>query len=112
MWDFYVAAAAAAGVAKADVGLQIEAEYGVPWTYLPVPATERKGPEVERQKAAYKERSLELKRQLLKRSKEARKVIPVDERGEPVWNEAKNGQFTVLVVKIDKEKGLEEFGRV
>lgn len=43
---------------------------------------------------------------------ETRSFIPVDARGEPVWDEAKNGEFYVIVVKIGKERGLQELGRV
>lgn len=43
---------------------------------------------------------------------EARKYIPVDEKGEPIWREEVNGEFVVIVMKIDKGRGLNEFGRV
>lgn len=43
---------------------------------------------------------------------EARAVTPVDSRGELIWDDAKNGQFVLIVVKIDKDQGLLEFGRV
>ena len=111
IWDFYVAAAAIAGVPKADVGLQLEAEYGVPWTYLPTPATEMTGPEAAHKKALHKQKSLQMKRAMLKTA-EGRRIIPVDDRGEPIWDEAKNGQFALIVVRIDKNEGLQEFGRV
>ena len=105
IWDFYVAAAAIAGVPKTDVGLQIEAEYGVPWTYLPTPATEETGPKAAHRKALFKQKSLQMKRAMLKHP-EGKKYIPVDNRGEPIWNEAKNGQFALIVVRIDKSEGL------
>jgi len=41
-----------------------------------------------------------------------RNYIPVDARGQNVWDEVKNGEFVVLVVKIDKGRGLQAFGRV
>lgn len=53
--------------------------------------------------------TMKMQRQMLKHS-EGRKYIPVDARGEPIWNEAKNGEFCVLLVKIDKGRGLQEFG--
>ena len=111
IWDFYVAAAAIAGIPKTDVGLQIEAEYGVPWTYLPTPATEETGPTAAHRKAVFKQKSLDMKRAMLKLP-DGKKYIPVDDRGEPIWDEAKNGQFALIVVKIDKGEGLQEFGRV
>ncbi|XXG98983.1 hypothetical protein Hte_005316 [Hypoxylon texense] len=49
------------GVAEEDVGRQLEAEYGVPWTYMPTPGPELTGPEVRVMKARFKEASLEWK---------------------------------------------------
>ncbi|KAI6085164.1 hypothetical protein F4821DRAFT_241296 [Hypoxylon rubiginosum] len=109
IWDYYVAAAAKAGVAKEDVGRQLEAEYGVPWTYLPTPGPERTGPEAEAMKAKFKEQSLFLKRKISK-TEEGRKLIPVDKHGNVIWDEERNGQFAVIVVKIDKGDGYQEFG--
>jgi len=54
---------------------------------------------------------MDMKRAMLKQP-EARKYIPVDARGEPVWDEKKNGQFVVLVVRINKGDGLTEYGQV
>jgi hypothetical protein len=82
--------------------------YGVnPIPYLPPPPTKE---QAEARKAAFKKESMKLKRELLKMP-EARSYIPVDEKGEPIWNEEINGEFVVLV-KIDKGRGLKEFGRV
>ncbi|KAI0841455.1 hypothetical protein F5Y06DRAFT_259540 [Hypoxylon sp. FL0890] len=111
IWDYYVAAAAKAGVAKEDVGRQLEAEYGVPWTYMGTPGPEMTGPEAEAMKAMFKKSSLELKRELMK-TDEGKKAIPVDQHGNIIWDEEKNGQFVVLVVKIDKGDGYQEFGKV
>ncbi|KAI4869399.1 hypothetical protein F4820DRAFT_407288 [Hypoxylon rubiginosum] len=111
VWDYYVAAAAKAGVAKEDVGRQLEAEYGVPWTYMPTPGPELTGPEAEAAKARFKETSLELKRKMRK-TEEGRRLIPVDRHGNIIWDEEKNGQFVVIVVKIDKGDGYQEFGTV
>lgn len=83
--------------------------YGVnPVPYLPPPP---KPAEVTARRAAYKGLMMELKREMLK-PPEGRKYIPVDAHGEPVRDEAKDGEFVVLVVKIYKRRGLEEFGRV
>ncbi|KAF2103749.1 hypothetical protein NA57DRAFT_50618 [Rhizodiscina lignyota] len=111
IWDYYVATAKKAGVSKEDVGLQLEAEYGVPWTYMPTPKPEWTGPQAEAMKAKFKEASLQVKRQLMK-NPEARRYIPTNANGDIVWDEEKNGQFAVLVVKIDKGDGLREFGEV
>lgn len=43
---------------------------------------------------------------------EARAYVPVDGNGEPAWDESINGEFALIVVKIDKGSGLTEFGRV
>ncbi|KAI9708402.1 MAG: hypothetical protein M1828_003000 [Chrysothrix sp. TS-e1954] len=112
VWDNYFAAAKIAGVSKAEVGAQIESEYGVPLRYLPVPTIEEIGPEAEKRKAAFKAESLKVKRQMLRESPESRKFIPTDGKGEPLWSENVNGQFALLVVKIDKGEGLKEFGNV
>lgn len=111
IWDYYVAAARKTGVSKEDVGLQIEAEYGVPWKYFPTPRPEWTGAKAEAMKAEFKEQSLKLKREMLKMP-EARNYIPVDSKGDIIWDEEKNGRFSVLVVKIDKGDGLREFGEV
>lgn len=54
---------------------------------------------------------MKIKREMLKMP-EARAYIPVDARGQPLWDEKKNGQFALVVVKIDKADGLKEFGPV
>ncbi|KAI0106125.1 hypothetical protein F4776DRAFT_646435 [Hypoxylon sp. NC0597] len=55
MWDYYVAAAAKAGVAKEDVGRQLEAEHGVPWTYISTPSIGCTAPGIEAKRARFKE---------------------------------------------------------
>lgn len=54
----------------------------------------------------------EVKTEMLKRNREAREHIQVDEKGEPVFDEKVPGEFTALVVKIREGGGLKEFGRV
>ncbi|CAJ2504290.1 Uu.00g116840.m01.CDS01 [Anthostomella pinea] len=113
IWDYYVAAAAAAGVARQEVGAQLEAEFGVPWRYMPTPpGPERTWPEAEAVKAAYKTKSLKMTRTMRQQIAEARALIPVDGNGDVVWDEAKNDQYAMLVVRIDKGDGLREFGEV
>jgi hypothetical protein len=63
--------------------------------------------QLERNKAEFKRNSTKIKRAILKLP-EGRKYIPVDAQGVPVWDEAKNGQFVVIVVKIHKGDGLTE----
>jgi hypothetical protein len=43
---------------------------------------------------------------------EARKYIPVDKAGEPIWKEEVNGEFALILVKIGKGRALKEFGGV
>lgn len=82
--------------------------YGVnPIPYLPNLSPEQ----VEMRKAEYKRGAIQLKRELLK-TPEGRQHVRVDRRGEPVWDEAVNGEFVVLVVKTNKGDGLTEFGRI
>lgn len=38
----------------------------------------------------------------------AREYIKVDEKGEPLWDEVKNGRYVVLVTKLRKGDGLDE----
>lgn len=111
IWDYYTAAAKIAGVSKDVVAKQIEAEYNIPTKLLPVPYNELPTQEIEARKVAFKREDMKVKREMLKHP-EARSVIPVDSRGEPVWDDAKNGQFVLIVVRIDKYQGLQEFGRV
>ncbi|KXG46317.1 uncharacterized protein PGRI_051730 [Penicillium griseofulvum] len=107
LFDYNWAAAEIAGVSKEDIGRQLEAEYGVnPVPFLPPAPTLA---EIMDRKIKFKIASMEKLRQMLKHP-EIRKLIPVDARGEPIWDEAKHGEFCVLVVKIDKGRGLEEFG--
>lgn len=79
-----------------------------PIPFLPPSPTQE---QIEARKAEFKERSLKIKRQMLRRP-EGRATIPVDKDGEPVWDEKIHGEFAFIVVKIDKEKGLTEFGEV
>lgn len=111
IWDYYVAVANKVKMTKPEIGAQFELEYGVPWTMMPKAKPEWTGSEAVALKAKFKERSLKVKKELLK-NPEARPYIPTDEKGEPIWNEEKYGQFAVLVVKIDKQDGLTEFGEI
>ncbi|KAF2491925.1 hypothetical protein BU16DRAFT_564406 [Lophium mytilinum] len=109
LWEYYWAAAQMAGVAKEDVGRQLDAEYGV----NPIPFLKKATPEqVEARKATFKIKSMKMLREMWNGVPEAREVIPVDSFGEPIWDESKNGEFVLIVVKIDKESGLKEFGSV
>ncbi|KAK4539929.1 hypothetical protein LTR36_009971 [Oleoguttula mirabilis] len=84
--------------------------YGVnPIPYLPPPPAPA---ELEARKAEFRASSMAMKREMLVKLSDARAYIPVDARGELVWSEAEHGEFAVLVVKIDKGRGLQEFGSV
>jgi len=48
-----------------------------------------------------------LKRAMLQHP-EARKFIPVDNEGNPVWDESINSRYVVKVAKLKKGSGLEE----
>jgi hypothetical protein len=67
--------------------------------------------QIEHCKAVYNKDSLRMKREMLKHP-ESRPYIPVDKHGEPIWDEKINGQYTVLVVKINKGDGLTEYGEI
>jgi hypothetical protein len=112
IWDFYCAAGRIAGVSKDDLGRQMEAEYSI----NPVPIVDSdSGPTAkmkEERRRAFKEQSLKLKKVILSTNPDAAKYIKVDARGEPIWDDRINGEFTVIVVKIDKGNGLKEFGSV
>jgi hypothetical protein len=58
-------------------------------------------------KQQFKANSMKLKRAMLQ-DPEARKYIPVDSQGEPVWDESINGRYVVIVTKLKKGSGLEE----
>jgi len=55
----------------------------------------------------HKAKSMGLKRAMLQHP-EARKFIPVDNEGNPVWDESINGRYVVNVAKLKKGSGLEE----
>ena len=78
---------------------------------MPTPATEMTGPEADYRREVFKRESLKLKRYMLT-TPQGREQIPADANGEPIWDEAKNGQFALIVVKIDKGEGLQEFGLI
>ncbi|KAF7196030.1 hypothetical protein HII31_02656 [Pseudocercospora fuligena] len=111
IWDYYVAAANKVGLRKEEIGAQFEMEYGVPWTLMRKAKPDWTGPEAEALKAEFKEQGLKFKQTLLEHP-DAKKYIPTDDNGEIIWNEEKNGQFAVMVHKIDKQDGLTEFGEV
>ncbi len=110
LFNCYWAAAQKTGglVTKEDVGRQLEAEYGInPLPYFKEPTIA----EAEKRRAVYKEGMMKIKRKMMK-TPEGRGYIPVDGRGNPVWDEAVNGEFTMLVVKINKGNGLTEYRRI
>ena len=82
IWDYYVAAGRKAGVSKEDVGLQLEAEYGVPWRYPPTPKPEMTGPQAEAMKAKFKQESLKLKLKMMKTVPGAREYFLTDAKGD------------------------------
>ena len=75
--------------------------------YLPSPTAAQ----IEQRKAVFKRESLKLKREMLK-VPGARAYIPVDSAGQPVWDESLHHEFAVIVVRIDKGAGLNEFSTV
>lgn len=86
-------------VTREDCGRQLAAEYGVdPLPYF----VEKTELEKEERKRKFKQESMKLKREMLK-TEMGRRYIPTDASGEPVWDEAVNGEFVVLVEKIPKE---------
>ncbi|KAF2832327.1 hypothetical protein CC86DRAFT_366155, partial [Ophiobolus disseminans] len=108
IFNYYWAAAQKIELSKEDVGRQLQAEYGV--DVLPHIPTLTKS-QIAHQKAEFKRNSMAMKRQMLKQP-EARRVIPVDAKGEPIWDEKQNGQYVVMVTKINKGDGLTEYGNV
>ncbi|KAF2111381.1 hypothetical protein BDV96DRAFT_690299 [Lophiotrema nucula] len=108
IWEYYWSAAQKVGLTKDDIGRQLKAEYGAdPTNYIPslTPAQEAK------RKAEFKKNSMAMKRQMLKHP-EGRKAIRVDTRGDPLWDEEINGQFVVIVTRINKGDGLTEYGDI
>ncbi|KAF2451690.1 hypothetical protein P171DRAFT_515658 [Karstenula rhodostoma CBS 690.94] len=109
IWNYWWAAGRKVDLAKEDIARQLEAEYGVdPTPWLPV----LNETQMKHRKAVFKAKSLDLKRAMLKADPEARKIIPVDAEGEPVWDEKVHGEYAVLVVKISKADGVTEYGPV
>ncbi|OAG09879.1 uncharacterized protein CC84DRAFT_1213256 [Paraphaeosphaeria sporulosa] len=109
IWNYWWAAGRKVCLTEEDIGRQLEAEYGVdPRPWLPVLSKAQ----LLQRKAMFKAKSLELKRAMLKSDPEAQKVIPVDSKGEPVWDEKIHGEYVVQVVKVSKEDGVTEYGTV
>ncbi|OTA60854.1 hypothetical protein K449DRAFT_77567 [Hypoxylon sp. EC38] len=110
IWDYYVAAAKKAGVAKEDVGQQLEAEYGVPWTYITDSIMGRTDGGIEAKKERFKEVLLDFLNDF-KETEGGMGGVEVDEDGNVIWDE-ENELFGVTVVKIDKGDGHLEFTEV
>jgi len=77
----------------------------------PTPRTSREAVLVARReemaRQQFKADSLEMMRSMLQQP-ETRNYVRVDSQGEPVWDEAVNGRYAVLVTKLKKGGGLEE----
>ena len=61
----------------------------------------------EGKRATFKKHMLEVYRVLLKQP-EGKQAIKVDSQGEPLWDDAIHGQYTVLVARLEKGDGLKE----
>lgn len=62
--------------------------------------------ELERRKATYKREMMAMMRLMRKEGA----PIPMDlKTGDVAWDDEKNGEFVVLVTRVDKETGLKEF---
>lgn len=92
------------GFTRAD-----ESRFGVdPAPYLPILTQVQ----IQQHKAEFKAKSLGLKRMMLGTIPNARKYIPVDSEGEPIYNEEVDGEYAVRVFKISKGDGVTEYGLV
>ncbi|KAF2177599.1 hypothetical protein K469DRAFT_696522 [Zopfia rhizophila CBS 207.26] len=109
LWDYYTAAGQKAGIAKENIGRQLQAEYGTnPIPYLDTLPKK----EVKKRKAHWDDvvqsYQIHLASLNVSASWDLAKFIPIDEQGKPFWKEHEDGEYPVIVVKIDKSSGFEE----
>ncbi|KAF2671467.1 hypothetical protein BT63DRAFT_453862 [Microthyrium microscopicum] len=81
-------------------------QYGV----NPIPYLHTRDPkDIDRRNATYKDFQMDLKRRQLKWPS-GKDTVQVDERGDPIWDEAVDGQFALQIYLIDKDDGSSEYG--
>ncbi|KAJ7475840.1 hypothetical protein FB451DRAFT_1397238 [Mycena latifolia] len=112
MWLHFEPAAKKAGVPLENLRAQLTKEYGMdPLTAAsPAPRNDLEraawNAQLARNKAAHKKNKMAIMRQM--RDKGA--PIPLDlVTGDVAWNDETHGEFVVLVTRVDKATGLEEF---
>ncbi|KAK1216604.1 hypothetical protein PQX77_020724 [Marasmius sp. AFHP31] len=111
IWEFYEQSALRAGVSREDVARQFEAEWGVNMHEY-VPPRLSKDPVIQRAIEFWERERALLYRKCHYPTLEAIRSsgqgnIPVDHRGRVIWDEKKNGIFSLIVTKIDKYSGEE-----
>ncbi|KAJ7170678.1 hypothetical protein C8R43DRAFT_1231436 [Mycena crocata] len=112
MWEHLEPVAKKAGVPLENVRQQLWDEYGMdPLIAAPLPArndAQRAAQQAdrERRKANHKRQKMQIMRQM--RNQGA--PIPIDPiTGDIAWADEKHGMFVVLVTRVDKTTGLQEF---
>ncbi|KAJ7104166.1 hypothetical protein B0H15DRAFT_794990 [Mycena belliarum] len=112
MWTHFEPAAKKAGVPLENLRAQLTEEYGMdPLTAAPPPPRNEferaaMAAQAARRKAEYKRRTMEMMRLMRDRGV----PLPLDPAtGDVEWVDGKHGEFVVLVTRVDKATGLEEF---
>ncbi|KAJ7364008.1 hypothetical protein DFH08DRAFT_263284 [Mycena albidolilacea] len=111
MWEHLEPAATKAGVPLENLRAQLTEEYGMdPLTAAPPPP--RNDAERAARTAAIERRKAEHKREkmgMMRKMRDMGVPIPLDPRtGDVAWDDAKHGEFVVLVTRVDKETGSKE----
>jgi len=101
MFDQLYAGAKKAGISREDLGLQLQAEYGVnPVPHFPpLPVTQ-----LEKELAALQERYVYKKGKIEMIGKER---FRLDSHGEVIWDEQVEGRFATILTKMDRATGKE-----
>ncbi|KZV87847.1 hypothetical protein EXIGLDRAFT_839635 [Exidia glandulosa HHB12029] len=107
-------AAQRAGLTRADLGRQLEAEWGAnPEPLIFYPRTKRELTVWEAQRAdeaaKYKVTSMRIKREMARaaRGTEHEGSVKTDARGQPLWDEEVNGQYVVILSRLHKGTDIE-----
>lgn len=108
IWRYYEVRGRVAGVARADMGKQMMAEYGVDPTYLPF-SQQLSRRRIPGSRVEYKQETLQMYRKIAVGPKGEEFVGLTDEWGLDVKKDRRD-EFRMIVVKIDKGDGYLEFG--
>ncbi|KAJ6576421.1 hypothetical protein DFH09DRAFT_1078035 [Mycena vulgaris] len=112
MWLHFEPAAKKAGVPLENLRAQLTEEYGLdPLTAAPPqPRNDMERAALNAQLTRKKAEHRRTKMSMMRKMREMGAPIPLDPvTGDVAWDDEKHGEFVVLVTRVDKATGLEEF---